>query len=279
MLVDEVPLEDRTIVERHESRAAPDDRQNPAETPGGALGVAHHLDVVAGVVDEAARQAIEGLKGRELPSEGGDDGREVGARGHRGGDAVQGLHPARGGPQLGVDPHVLESVADLLAEHLEELLGEGRLTGDAPVQDEDAEGALRGPQGRGGEPPARLDPPHEGAPSLQRLVGQPEGLPGVRGEVVLGRRGQVPVRPDHQGQAALEPEAVHRVLEGRAQEGLLLALDGEVLGQRRQRLEEPVSLVHRIRGWVRGGFLRRKAHRRGLGRLSGPIPAAVWASF
>ena len=47
------------VVERDEAGPAAHDRQHAAEPPGRALGVAHHLDVVAGLVDEAAGEPVE----------------------------------------------------------------------------------------------------------------------------------------------------------------------------------------------------------------------------
>ena len=81
VLVDEVALQHRPVVEGDEAGAAADDREHGPETPGRALGVAHHLDVVAGLVHEAAGEAVEGRERPHLLREGGDDRRR--ARGRR----------------------------------------------------------------------------------------------------------------------------------------------------------------------------------------------------
>ena len=54
LFVDQVPLQDGPVVQGHEAGTAAHHREHLPQAPGGLLGVAHHLDVVASVVDEAA---------------------------------------------------------------------------------------------------------------------------------------------------------------------------------------------------------------------------------
>ena len=152
VLVHEVLLQHGAVVEGDEPGTAAHDGQHAAEAPRRALGVAHHLDVVAGVVHEAAGQAVEALEGLDLGGEGGDDPGEVAARGRGGSDPPEHVGAGGGGAQLRVEPGVLDSRPDLLAEHLEEVLVERHLRRAGLVEEEDAERPPARPQGGRGEP-------------------------------------------------------------------------------------------------------------------------------
>ena len=201
--------------------------------------MADHLEVVPGVVHEAAAEAVELLEGAQLLGERGHDRLELAPRGEGGGNAVEHLDAVGGRAELRVEAHVLQAVADLLAEGLQQL----EVRGDAArvLQHDRPQLPLAGAQRRRGEPAPVGQLLGHRPPAIQRLPRELLGraVPPV-GEAELRPHCQLTVVAEHEGHAARERERADHVLQRRAQEPLLLTLHREVVHERHERPDRTV---------------------------------------
>ena len=176
---------------------------------------------------------------------------------------------ARGGAQLGVEPDVVEAGADLLAERLEQLQVGGGRRRRPSWSTSDAERRAAGRERRAGEPAARAAARgRRAAPA--RATARARSTAMSRGPRRAGaRRPPRDRRPrrDQRSDAAGEAQGAHHVLEGRAQQPVLVALHREVVDQDDERPEEPVARPvgtgprrrpGRVRGWDASGLGRRR---------------------
>jgi hypothetical protein len=241
MAVQQVPLDDRPAVEHHGPRSAPDHGDHAAQPPGGLLRVGHHLDVVPGVVDEGAGQAVEGHQGRDFLGESGEHGLQLQARGEGRRDAVEHLGAAARGAQLGIQTRVLETHADLFAQGFEQLQLGGDAAGALVVQREHAQPPLPRPQRRRGQPSAALALHQQGPRFVEGSLGQLPGRIGVRaGQAGLRGGDQLAVGPDQERMSTREAQGLNDVAQGRAQEAVFVPFDAEIVRQGHQGTDRAV---------------------------------------
>ena len=222
VLVDEVALQHRPVVEGHEARAAAHDREHAAEAPGRCPR--------GGSPSRCSRRSRSRSRrrgGRRAASaassaaKAGTIAAQLAAGGDGGRDAPQRLGARRRRAQLGVEAHVVEPGADLLAEHLEQLAVEALGASPPSCSTSAPSGGAAGAQRRAGEPAGAAGRSWTSGPSCAQRPRAPAraASAGSGGEVVLGglRRARRPRRRD-EDRAAGEVERAHDVLERRAQQ-------------------------------------------------------------